>query len=116
MPVRRIYSGRRVSSSAGKVALQRGPIVYCLEEVDNSTGLNAVVLPRDADLTSDFEESLFGGVATISASAQKISKDTGESLYSTDPGTLTATTVKAVPYALWGNREQGEMLVWINEA
>ena len=38
-----------------------------------------------------------------------------ESLYSTDPGTLTATTVKAVPYALWGNREQGEMLVWINE-
>lgn len=116
MPVRRIYSDRRVSSSAGKVALQRGPIVYCLEEVDNSTGLNAVILPRDAELNSEFEESLFGGVTTISATAKKISKDAGEPLYSTDPGTLTATSVKAVPYALWGNREQGEMLVWINEA
>jgi DUF1680 family protein len=116
MPVRRIYSDRRVSSSTGKVALQRGPIIYCLEEVDNSSGLNAVVLPRDAELNSDFEESLLGGVATISASAKKIVRDAGESLYSANPGTLTATTVKAVPYALWGNREQGEMLVWINEA
>jgi DUF1680 family protein len=116
MPVERIYSDRRVSSSAGKVALQRGPIVYCLEEIDNNAGLNAVILPRDAELKSDFEESLLGGVATISASAQKIGKYAGDSLYSANRGTLTATTVKAVPYALWGNREQGEMLVWINEA
>ena len=116
MPVRRIYSDRRVCSSAGKVALRRGPIISCLEEVDNSSGLNAVGLPRDAELNSDFEESLLGGVATISASAKKIVRDAGESLYSANPGTLTATTVKAVPYALWGNREQGEMLVWINEA
>ena len=116
MPVERIYSDRRVRSSTGKVALRRGPIIYCLEEVDNSSGLNAVVLPRDAELNSDFEESLLGGVATISASAKKIVRDAGESLYSTNPGTLIATTVKAVPYALWGNRERGEMLVWINEA
>ena len=116
MPVERIYSDRRVSSSTGKVALRRGPIVYCLEEMDNSTGLNSVILPRDAELNSDFEESLLGGVATISASAKKIVRDAGESLYSANPGTLTATTVKAVPYALWGNRERGEMLVWINEA
>jgi hypothetical protein len=67
-------------------------------------------------ITSGFEESLLGGVATISASAKKIVRDAGESLYSTNPGTLIATTVKAVPYALWGNRERGEMLVWINEA
>jgi len=116
MPVERIYSDRRVRSSTGKVALRRGPIIYCLEEVDNSSGLYAVVLPRDAELNSDFEESLLGGVATISASAKKIVRDAGESLYSANPGTLTATTVKAVPYALWGNRERGEMLVWINEA
>ncbi|MDP6136496.1 MAG: glycoside hydrolase family 127 protein [Arenicellales bacterium] len=116
MPVERIYSDRRVSSSTGKVALQRGPIVYCLEEVDNSTGLNALVLPRDAELHSNFEESQLGGVATISVSAQKIGRDTGEPLYSTNPGKPTTTTIKAVPYAVWGNREQGEMLVWINEA
>ena len=116
MPVHRIYSDRRVSSSAGKVALQRGPIVYCLEEVDNSTGLNAVILPREAKLETDFEESLLGGIATISAAAHKIDRAAEDSLYSTNSGTLTATTVKAVPYAFWGNREQGEMLVWINEA
>ena len=116
MPVERIYSDRRVSSSAGKVALQRGPIVYCLEQVDNGTGLNAVVLPPDFELNIEYEEALLGGVATISASALKVDKDAGESLYSTNPGTLTAASVKAVPYALWGNREQGEMLVWINEA
>ena len=67
-------------------------------------------------LNSDFEESLFGGVATISGSAKKIVRDDGESLYSTNLVTLIATTVKAVPYALRGNRERGEMLVWINEA
>ena len=116
MPVERIYSDRRVRSSTGKVALGRGPIIYCLEEVDNNSGLNAVVLPRDAELNSDFEESLLGGVATISGSAKKIVRDAGEALYSTNLGTLIATTVKAVPYGLWGNRERGEMLVWINEA
>ena len=116
MPVNRVYSDRRVSSTVGKVALQRGPIIYCLEEVDNTTGLNSVILPRDAELNSEFEESLLGGVATISVSAQKIGRNAGESLYTSDPGTLTATTIKAVPYALWGNRDRGEMLVWINEA
>ncbi len=74
-----------------------------------------MILPRNAELNSEFEESLFGGVTTISTTAQKISKDAGESLYATNPGTLTATTVKAVPYALRGNKQQGEMLVWINE-
>jgi DUF1680 family protein len=116
MPVRRIYSDRRVSSNAGKVALQRGAIVYCLEEVDNSAGLNSVILPREAKLETDFEESLLGGIATISAAAHKIDRAAEDSLYSTNSGTPTATTVKAVPYAFWGNREQGEMLVWINEA
>ena len=75
-----------------------------------------MILPRGAELDSEFEESLLGGVTTISTTAQKISRDAGESIYSANPVTLTATTIKAVPYALWANREQGEMLVWINEA
>ena len=116
MPVERIYSDRRVSSSAGKVALQRGPIVYCLEEVDNGGGLNSVVLPRDAELKIEYEESLLGGAVTVKTAAMQIEKSAEQPLYSTNPGRLTPITIKAVPYALWGNREQGEMLVWINEA
>lgn len=116
MQVQRVYGNRRVSASAGKVALQRGPIIYCIEEVDNGPNLNALILPREAELNSGFEESLLGGVVMLTAAARRIDRGAEEPLYSTNPGIPAPATMRAVPYALWGNREPGEMLVWINEA
>src|SRR5690606_26059090 len=62
MPVTRIYADPRVQANNGRVALQRGPLVYCLEGVDNGSNLSALQLPRDAELSAASQPDLLGGV------------------------------------------------------
>ncbi|NSW77366.1 MAG: glycoside hydrolase family 127 protein, partial [Candidatus Atribacteria bacterium] len=66
MPVVRVRANPEVRDVAGQVALQRGPIVFCLEEVDNGPNLAQVVLPEEAELKADFLPDLLGGVMTLS--------------------------------------------------
>ena len=114
MPVERIEAHPQVRQDAGRVALQRGPVVYCLEEVDNGRDLSDVLLPRSARLTTKFEPGLLGGVVVIQGQAKHRdpSKWTGR-LYDPDATPLRSMALKAVPYAVWANRQSGEMLVWI---
>lgn len=117
MPVQRIYSHPLVRANAGKVALQRGPLVYCLEEADNGPNLHEIVLPREAELTAAREESLLGGVVTVRAEAEKLrEEDWTNGLYSPEaaPGTKPHP-VKFIPYYAWANRGEGEMTVWVRE-
>ncbi len=65
MPVERVHADPRVRDAFGKVALQRGPIVYCLEEVDNGTGLFRAGLPTGARVTAVPRPDLLGGVVTL---------------------------------------------------
>jgi len=116
MPVERMYANPKVRSTNGKVALQRGPVVYCLEQVDNPfTPLNRVALPRASRLTSTFEGSLLGGVVTLSGEAMLIEDDGDQALYRSTPIPLRPAPIKLVPYCVWDNREPGEMLVWLRE-
>ena len=114
MPVERIEAHPHVRQDAGRVALQRGPVVYCLEEVDNGRDLSDVILPRAAKLTTKFEPALLGGVVVIKGKAQRRdpAKWSGR-LYGTDATPLRSVAIKAVPYAVWANRQAGEMLVWL---
>jgi hypothetical protein len=112
MPVERVYARPAVAADAGRVALQRGPIVYCLEETDNGPGLDALCLPADAALTAGFEPDLLGGVSVIRGRARRL-VDAGGALYSTTPPAVETVPLTAVPYALWANRQVGEMMVWI---
>ncbi|GIO88157.1 hypothetical protein J25TS5_50890 [Paenibacillus faecis] len=117
MPVQRIYSHPLVRANAGKVALQRGPLVYCLEEADNGANLHEIVLPREAELTAVREEQLLGGVVTVRAEAEKLrEEDWTNGLYSPEavPGTKPHP-VKFIPYYAWANRGEGEMTVWVRE-
>lgn len=117
MPVQRIYSHPLVRANAGKVALQRGPLVYCLEEADNGANLHEIVLPREAELTAVREEQLLGGVVTVRAEAEKLrEEDWTNGLYSPEavPGTKPYP-VKFIPYYAWANRGEGEMTVWVRE-
>ncbi|MBA4137052.1 MAG: hypothetical protein C0518_07030 [Opitutus sp.] len=114
LPVFRLRANPRVHHNRGKVALQRGPIVYCLEEIDNGPGLNRLAIPSDAVLHPRFKPNLLGGVGVIEAAVQRVAVP-GEELYSTTSPTSEATQLRAIPYALWANRGEGEMLVWINE-
>jgi len=115
MLVKRMYAHPDVSGDTGLVALQRGPIVYCLEEADNATCLQRISLPDDAEFEATFEPDLLGGVVTIAAEAQCLDVDGwDEVLYRDTPAVSQPLTIKAIPYYAWDNREPGWMSVWIS--
>jgi DUF1680 family protein len=111
MPVRRVVANKNVEADAGRVALQRGPIVFCAEWPDNPNGkVRNLLLPDDQMLTATFQPSLLNGVEIITGKAFGISKDANGRL------TKTEQAFKAIPYFAWANRGRGEMAVWIADA
>ncbi len=118
MPVERVEAHPSVRHDCGRIALQRGPIVYCLEEKDNGKNLHDVLLPRHAELTTKKGSSgLLKGIPVIVGKAFR--RNTGEwkdSLYRTNQSRLCSCKIMAIPYFMWANRGEGEMLVWIREA
>jgi DUF1680 family protein len=118
MPVERIVANPAVRMANGKVALQRGPVVYCLEEVDNRIApLNRIALPRTSQLNTRYEKDLLGGVVVITGEAEVIEGEGwNDVLYRNQPVTARRCEIMAVPYCIWDNREPGQMLVWIRES
>lgn len=104
-----------VRADAGKIALQYGPYIYCLEQTDNGDELQNVFVSPSAEISvGEPVEGLPGELPAIHFAGKRISSGVEERLYG--PPTFTADDVRltAVPYGLWGNREEGEMLVWLN--
>ena len=117
MPVERVESNPAVAADSGRVALQRGPLVYCLEAVDNGVNLNDLIIPRNAKLGAKFERQLLGGVTVVTARGRRADRAAwGGDLYRFAGSRTKPATLKAVPYFAWDNRRRGEMLVWIREA
>lgn len=112
MPIRRVYTTPRCRNNIGKVAIQRGPFVYCIEEADNGPDLHALVLPRNARLVAEHKPRLLGGVTVISGPARKL-VPAGERLYTTSPPRTRPARLVAIPYCVWANRKPGHMQVWI---
>ena len=96
MPVEVIAADPRVKANVGKRCLQRGPLVYCMEEVDNSNYETAALSPS-TNYTTNIEPELLNGIITITA-------------------TQGTDTYKFIPYYAWDNREAGKMRVWIKYA
>ncbi len=114
MPVERVHADVRVAAAAGLAALQRGPVVYCVEEKDNGPHLAALSLPRESPLTAHFVPDLLGGCVILEGAARRT--EPGTKLYTTEPVRQQAVRLCAVPYALWANRGEGEMRVWLRES
>lgn len=112
MPVERVWAHSEVRSAAGKVALQRGPVVFCFEEIDNGSNLASLVLPEDAEFIATFDPELLGGVVVLLGEAYKECRSSGE-LYSFVRPKRERVPVKAIPYYAWNNRGIGEMAVWV---
>ncbi len=113
IPVLRIYANPKVRADIGRVALVKGPVVYCLEEADNGANLGGFELPDDAALREEYDNTLFGGTMTITAEGVKVVDDGNASLYRTTPPKKEKAVMKFVPYCYWNNRGKGEMLVWV---
>jgi len=96
MPIRRIVANEKVKADRGKVALQRGPIVYCFEGVDNNGHVLNKVIPDEKEFTDKYRAGLLGGVNILKS---KTTQDEPQ--------------LMAVPYYAWSNRGIGEMSVWM---
>ena len=102
----------------GRVAIQRGPLVYCLEQADNGANLRALTLPAAAALHAWRDDGFFGGADRISAHGFRVSAKDGDEapLYAADAAPQAEEAeLQFIPYHLWANREPGEMLVWVRE-
>jgi len=121
MPVRYLESHPHVTENTGRVALARGPLLYCVEGADHAgTDVRDLVLPHDPALTADHQSKLLGGVTVLTGRAHKLEPSTWNGvLYRTvgetvgEAGTLAEATLMAVPYFAWANRDAAPMLVWL---
>ena len=115
MKVNKKFSRYEVDVNRGRLALTRGPLVYCLEQVDNGPNLDAVTIASDANFSAEERSDLLGGIVALTGPAVREQTDSGE-LYSDRPPTEEKITATAVPYYAWNNRGPGEMLVWVRRA
>jgi DUF1680 family protein len=118
MPVEPMAAHPAVWQDAGRVALQRGPLIYCIEDVDQEAPVEQIALPEDVTLTSRFVDGLCGGVVIIEgeAMAPDLSDWEGKLYRPKESDTkYRRVPFRAVPYYCWDNREPGGMMVWINE-
>ena len=115
MPVERVEANPRVPHNVGKVAIQRGPIVYCLEDADNAAAVHTILLPERARLSARFEARLLGGVTVVEGRAVALSPARwGARLYRSAAKAATRPVrIRAIPYCFWANRRQGAMTVWL---
>ncbi len=111
MPATRMYCNDNVPYNAGKVALMRGPLVYCLEQQDNGEHLWNLRL-GDGGIAANYQPELLEGVVTLRAGGfcERLPDD---ALYSAEAGQEAPCTLQFVPYFAWCNRTPGEMTVWV---
>lgn len=115
MPVERIHAHPQVKANAGRVALQRGPLVYCLEGIDHAGTVRNLSIPPTADLTEKFQPDLLGGVVAIRGEAlAAVREDWGGRLYR-PAGESAKVPLMAIPYYAHNNRGASAMRVWIPE-
>ncbi len=116
MPIERVQAHPAVVNNRGRVALQRGPVVYCVEAVDHGGRAFDLILPRHAPLSAVPQPQLLGGVVTLRGKAHRVPPlDWADRLYQ-PVAECREVDLTAIPYYAWDHREPGEMTVWLPEA
>ncbi|MDV0359342.1 glycoside hydrolase family 127 protein [Klebsiella michiganensis] len=120
MPVRRIYGNPLVRHQAGQVAVQRGPLVYCLEQADNGEQLHNLQLPRDARFSTVEGKGIFARKILLQVPGYKQTAKDAENQalwhYDRAPSSRQPQVLTFIPWFSWANRGEGEMRIWVNEA
>ncbi len=107
MDPRVVVADARVAENAGKIAVERGPLLYCAEWPDNEGGVLNLMADKNAGFTAK-PSQLFGGAYVIEGSARMAQKTLEGPVKFSDQLPLTL-----IPYHLWNNRGPGEMSVWL---
>jgi uncharacterized protein len=108
MPVRRVAAIEAVKPNRNRIALQRGPLVYCVEHVDNKGRAKNFIVPDDAEFTASFTPDLLEGVVALQSELPVFGPSGDGTSVKTETQTITA-----IPYFAWANRGPGELLVWL---
>lgn len=109
MRPRFIYANENVIDDEGCLAVQRGPLVYCAEEVDNDFDIRSVLVNRHAEITEKFMPHLLNGIVELNVAGQAFHYDKSRKLQAMD------VNLKLIPYYAWNHRCVGKMLVWLPE-
>lgn len=110
MEVRRVIANKMIAEDNGKVALQMGPIIYCAEWVDNDKRTSNIILPSNADFTTEYKPDLLNGINVLKTNIEKVEVDSVNNKIET-----VSKPFVAIPYYAWANRGKGEMTIWLNE-
>ena len=109
MPIRRVTANEKVEADRGRVAIERGPIVFCAEWPDNGGGTHGLILPDDVSLTSEFRKDMLRGVVVLKGKALNATVS-GEN---DRPLSVAGHDLIMIPYYAWAHRGRGEMDVWL---
>lgn len=108
MEIRRVTARNELKDDIGKVALQRGPLIYCAEWADNNGTATNLVLPKSAAITEEFRPNLLNGVMVLKTNATAV-------LVNDQSVQTVQQPFVAIPYYAWANRGKGEMAIWFPE-
>ncbi len=110
MEIRKVTANKNVKDDLGKVALQRGPLMYCAESMDNNGKASNFILPENTVFTSDLNQDKLNGVEEIKAQVPAVEiNNNGEEIKTVQQ------SFTAIPYYAWANRGKGEMMIWFPE-
>ena len=110
MDVQRVIANTSLADDIGKVALQRGPIMYCAEWKDNDGKASNIIVPKNTVFTTAYEPALLNGVTVLKADVKSVNVNEAAQTITTENKIMTA-----IPYYSWANRGKGEMTVWFPE-
>ncbi|MBC7687552.1 MAG: glycoside hydrolase family 127 protein, partial [Aquabacterium sp.] len=109
MEVRRVTASEKLKDNIGKIALQRGPIMYCAEWADNNGKASNIIMPANAIFITEFKPGLLNGVTVLKTEVPAVLISNNESIIT------VKQSFTAIPYYSWANRGKGEMMLWFPE-
>ena len=112
--IKKLYCSTKVASNTGDVAIQRGPLVYCAEGVDNEDDILGLIIKENGTVkASEFTEGLLSGIVPIEVEGYRTENISG--LYTDTKPAHKPCIIKMIPYYTWGNRGLNQMRVWLPE-
>lgn len=107
MDVQKVLANDSIKDDRGKVALQRGPLMYCAEGIDNDNKAGNIIIPENSVFTASYRPELLQGIMVLQTQAPVVMVDEKASSVTT-----VSKMVTAIPYYAWANRGKSEMTVW----
>ncbi|GAA4323239.1 glycoside hydrolase family 127 protein [Mucilaginibacter gynuensis] len=108
MPVRMVAATDSIRANRNKVALQRGPLIYCVEQLNDAGTKQSFIIPDNVAFSTSFNKDLLNGIVTIKANVPVIKPSEDGKSVKTEQGEITA-----IPYYSWANRGHSQMDVWL---